>query len=40
VWSECWGWGEEDEGKEVYGKSIKLDACIFEAVLFESEEAL
>lgn len=29
--------GENDEGTEVYGKSMKLDACIFESVLFEHE---
>ena len=29
--------GEKDEGAEVYGKSMKLDAGIFESVLFERE---
>lgn len=29
--------GEKDEGAEVYGKSMKLDAGFFESVLFEHE---
>ena len=29
--------GEKDEGTEVYGKSMKLDTCIFESILFECE---
>lgn len=43
-WGGAWGLGvggmereEKDEGAEVYGKSMKLDVCIFELVLFECE---